>query len=141
MAVGHLAHKIVEDYVRRLIDGRGAGFPLADAIVALGGGDAFAGVAEFDVALEIEPSTTIDPFPLAAKLKWILPLTFSFSMFSKRIIALVEQLITPPFSTGSSFQAQNPAAAIKTRLERAKKGRGASLIAVSMNSKNSYRSS
>jgi hypothetical protein len=43
--------------------------------------------------------------PLAAKLKWILPLTFSFSMFSKRMIALVEQLITPSFSTGSSFQA------------------------------------
>jgi hypothetical protein len=34
---------------------------------------------------------------LAAKLKWILPLTFSFSMFSKRMIALVEQLITRRF--------------------------------------------
>ena len=34
VAVGHLAHKIVENHVRRLIDGRGAGFPLADAIVA-----------------------------------------------------------------------------------------------------------
>ena len=56
VAVGHFTHKIVENHVRRLIDGRGAGFPLADAIVALGGGDAFAGVAKFDVALEIKPA-------------------------------------------------------------------------------------
>jgi hypothetical protein len=43
-------------------------------------------------------------------------------MFSKRMIALVEQLITPSFSTGSSFQALTPAATINTSVERAKKG-------------------
>jgi hypothetical protein len=41
------------------------------------------------------------------------------------MIALVEQLITPSFSTGSSFQALTPAAAINTSVE-GEKGAGES---------------
>ncbi len=44
-------------------------------------------------------------------------------------------------NTGSSRQALNAAAAINTRTQRAKNGRGASLITASRSSKSSYRNS
>lgn len=55
-------------------------------------------------------------------------------MSFKRMMPLVEQLMTPALSSGSSRQALNAAAAI-TPERRAKNGRGASLITASRNSK------
>ncbi len=56
MAVGHLAHKVVENHVRRFINRGGARFPLIDAVMTLGGRDAFAAVGKLHVALQVEPA-------------------------------------------------------------------------------------
>ena len=36
VAVGHLAHEVVEDDIGRFVDGRGAGFPFFNSVVAFG---------------------------------------------------------------------------------------------------------
>lgn len=77
VTVGHLAHEVVEDHVRRLIDGGGARFPFVDAVLTLGGGDSVAAVGKCDVALEVEPACSRigiafnhhGAFPLAAEIE------------------------------------------------------------------------
>lgn len=123
--------------------------PTFDAVVAFGCRDALAGVAEFDVALQVEPAggrigiafhhhRTV---AVSGKVKMDIAVHILFSMFSKRMIALVEQLITPSLASGSRRQTLKPAAATNVRAERAKKVRGASFIAASRSSKSSYRNS
>ena len=149
MAVGHLAHKVVENHVRRFINRGGARFPPIDAVMTLGGRDAFAAVGKLHVALQVEPAgggvgVTFDhhrAFTLRAKIEVNIAVNVLFVHVLKAHDALSGTAHDTRVVGRQQPPGLNAAAAINTRTQRAKNGRGASLITASGSSKSSYRNS